>query len=72
MLYEFLHVISNHYEGQPRLILHHNKLDFSDYEIHDKNINFSIRFLVITNLKNRYILREYFSILREFIFEEVE
>lgn len=71
MLYEFLNVISNHYEGQPRLILQHNKLDFSDYEIHDKNINFSIRFLVITNLKNRYISREYFSILREFIFEEV-
>lgn len=59
MLYEFLHVISNHYEGQPCLILHHNKLDFSDYEIHDKIINFSISFLVITYLKKKlYISRE--------------
>lgn len=64
MLYEFLHVISNHYEGQPRLILHHNKLDFSDYEIHDKNINFSIRFLVITYLKKTLYIERIVSSLK--------
>lgn len=44
MLYEFLHVISHHYEGQSCLILHQNKVDFSENEIHDKNMNFSTRF----------------------------
>lgn len=44
MLDECLHVISNHYEGQPCLILHQNKVDFSDYEIHDKNKKFCTRF----------------------------